>query len=98
MITDEQYLRALNYPEDAWALSDQQWYTVAEIAAKLAMSAGGIRNMAERDEFPGAIQYAEKRIGWRIPRSGVIAFIATQRRATSQRRVDAQSVAEEDAS
>jgi hypothetical protein len=86
--TDEQYLRDLNYPEDQWVLGGQQWYTASEVADKLGLSDGGVRNMAERGEFPGAIQYPEKRTGWRIPRSGLIAFIAAQRRRTEARRDD----------
>jgi hypothetical protein len=88
MSDDEKYLRDLAYPEDTWVLSGQQWYAASEIADRLGLSDGGVRNLAERGVFPGAIQYAEKRIGWRIPRSGLIAFIAAQRRNTQSKRND----------
>jgi predicted DNA-binding transcriptional regulator AlpA len=96
MTTDEQYLRKLKYPEDDWALSDQRWYTASEVADKLGMSAITVRSFAARGEFPGAIQYAEQRLGWRIPRSGLITFIACRRRDTEQRQQDATPTAQEE--
>lgn len=82
---DEQFLRDLNYAEDAWVLSGQQWYTAVEVAEHLGISDGGVRNLAERGEIPGAVLHDTKRIGWRLPRSGLISYLADQRRKTAQR-------------
>jgi hypothetical protein len=85
MNDDEQYLRDLGYSEDTWVLSGQQWYTTGEVAQHLGLSEGGVRNLAERGVIPGAILHDAKRIGWRLPRQGLIAYLAAQRRHTEQR-------------
>lgn len=85
MSEDEKYLRDLGYAEDAWVLSGQQWYTTGEVADHLGLSEGGVRSLADRGAIPGAILHDAKRIGWRLPRSGLIAYVAAQRRNTEQR-------------
>jgi hypothetical protein len=86
---DEQYLRELAYPEDQWVLGGQQWYTTGEAAEALGMSDETLRKFALSGAVPGAIQHDTKRIGWRFPRSGLIAYIAGQRRKTAARQHDA---------
>ena len=88
MTDDEKYLRDLGYAEDAWVLSGQQWYTTGEASEHLGMSDETVRKLAERGAIPGAIQHDTKRIGWRFPRSGLIAYLAGQRRNTEQRQRD----------
>src|SRR5260370_919398 len=38
MSQDEEYLRSLAYPQDAWVLGGQQWYTALEAAEHLGVS------------------------------------------------------------
>ena len=38
MNEDEQYLRGRNFPEDAWVLSGQQWYTTSEAAKYMGVT------------------------------------------------------------
>jgi hypothetical protein len=83
---DERYLRTLGYAEDAWVLSGQQWYTAAEAAAKLGISHDAVSRLAETGAIPGALLHDVKRIGWRLPRSGLIAYVAHQRRHTEERK------------
>lgn len=89
MSDDERYLRELAIPEDAWVLGGQQWYTTGEAADYLGMSDETLRKLAASGVIPGAIQHETKRIGWRFPRSGLIAYLAAQRRRTAQRQRDA---------
>jgi excisionase family DNA binding protein len=83
---DEQYLRNLDFPQDRWVLSGQQWYTATEAAKYLAVSDEYIRNLAEQGAIPGAILHSARRIGWRLPREGLIHYVAEQRRNTQRRR------------
>jgi excisionase family DNA binding protein len=85
MTEDEKYLRDLGYAEDEWVLSGQQWYTAAEASAHLGFSDEYVRRLAEAGRIPGAILHDARRIGWRFPRSGLIAYLAEQRRNTEQR-------------
>ena len=85
MNDDEEYLRGLGIPEDAWVLSGQQWYATSEAAKYLGVSADVIRAAADRGAIPGAILH-EARVGWRLPRSGLIHYLADQRRKTLERR------------
>jgi Helix-turn-helix domain len=81
---DEQYLRELAFPEDAWVLDGPPFYTATEVADHFGVTAGGVRSLAERGEFPGALLLSA-RSGWRIPRSGLIAYLARLRRETTVR-------------
>lgn len=85
MTDDEKYLRDSGFPEDAWVLSGQQWYTAIEVAEHLGFSDEYVRRLAEGGRIPGAILHDARRIGWRLPRSGLIAYLAEQRRNTEQR-------------
>lgn len=87
MSEDEKYLRDLGYPQDAWVLSGQQWYTAVEVGKYLGISDDAARKLAEGGRVPGAILH-DRRIGWRFPREGMIAYIAEQRRRTEQRQRD----------
>jgi Helix-turn-helix domain len=89
MTDDEKYLRDLDYPEDRWVLSGQQWYATGEAAEKLGVSDETLRKFAAGGAIPGAIQHDTRRVGWRLPRSGLIAYIAGQRRRTAERQHDA---------
>jgi len=87
MVTeDEQYLRNLGRPEDVWVLSGQQWWTAADVARMLGISDEAVRSLAERGAIPGAILHDIKRVGWRLPRDGLITYLATQRRKVEERR------------
>ena len=84
MSEDEKYLRDLGYPADTWVLSGQQWYTAVEVGKFLGISDDAARKLAENGRIPGAILH-DRRIGWRFPREGLIAYVAEQRRRTEQR-------------
>lgn len=88
MTEDEKYLRKLGYPQDEWALSGQQWYTALEVAKNLGISDEGVRKLAQMDKFPGAVLHSLQRMGWRIPREGVIHYLAQLHREQEQRRRD----------
>jgi Helix-turn-helix domain len=85
---DEKYLRGLDFPQDAWVLSGQQWYTAVEVGKHLGISDDAARKLAEHGRIPGAILHDVRRIGWRFPREGLIAYLAEQRRRTEQRQRD----------
>ncbi len=85
MSQDEEYLRSLAYPQDAWVLGGQQWYTALEAAEHLGVSDEYVRRLADKGAIPGAILHDVRRVGWRLPREGLIAYLATQRRHTEQR-------------
>ena len=83
----EQYLRTLDLPEDRPFLDNgQQYYSVLQLVGKLfGMGESAIRDKAESGEIP----HATLAHGWKIPRSGVLYYIATQRREQTQRRANA---------
>src|SRR6266851_3118780 len=85
MSPDEEYLRSLAYPQDAWVLSGQQWYTALEVAEHLGVSDEYVRRLADRGAIPGAILHDVRRVGWRFPRDGLITYLAGLRRNTEQR-------------
>lgn len=94
MSDEEKYLRKLNYPVDEWVLnSGQQWYRAVEVAEGLGLSHDIITKLAEEGRFPGAILHDTKRIGWRIPREGVIHYLYDQRKKTEERREDRATTA-----
>lgn len=82
---DEAYLRDLGYPEDAWLFSSQKWYRTAEVAEQLAISGDTVNRLAEKGRIPGAVLHGEmssdlrRRTGWRLPRSGLIVYMARRR-------------------
>src|SRR5262245_41069916 len=81
---DEDYLRALARPEDGWVLSGRQWYTALAVSEHLAVSDEYVRRLGERGQIPGAILH-ERRVGWRLPRAGLITYLAQLRRHTAAR-------------
>jgi hypothetical protein len=82
---DEKYLHKLGYAQDEWALSGQQWYTALEVAKHLGISDEGARKLAELGKIPGAVLHGVKRIGWRFPREGLIAYLAELHREADRR-------------
>lgn len=89
---DEAYLRSLGYPEDAWLFSGQKWYRTAEVAEEMAISEDTVNRLAEAGHIPGAVLHGElgsgsrRRTGWRLPRSGLIVYMARRRREQAQGR------------
>lgn len=88
MSEDEQYLRDLGYPQNDWVLGGQQWYTISEVAEHLAISDEGVRKLVESGSMPGSLMHGIKRIGWRIPREGLIVYLANAHRRVEERRRD----------
>jgi hypothetical protein len=61
-------------PEYEWLITNGlQWWTVPQLAEHLPIGEAAIR--ARIHEFPGAQDYGDK-IGYRIPKSGVIMYLA----------------------
>ena len=88
MSEDEKYLRELGYPQNDWVLGGQQWYTVSEAARHLGISDEGMRKLVEAGQVPGSLMHGVKRIGWRLPREGLVAYLAEAHRRVEQRRRD----------
>jgi hypothetical protein len=80
----EEYLRGLDLPEDDWIVKQgQQFYALGQAADNLfGLSVDAVRKRAEDGDIPGAIQLDERH--WRLPRSGLIYYIAQQRRRQGQ--------------
>jgi hypothetical protein len=53
----------------------KQWFKVSEVATGLNVSVETVRKWCESGKFPNAIKDDNPRIGWRIPRSSLIAFL-----------------------
>lgn len=66
-------------PEFAWLRDDKKvWYQAHEIEEGLGYTTSTVRRYCEAGKFPGARLYTGGSIqygGWRIPRSGIIAFL-----------------------
>ena len=84
----ETYLRQKGVPEDAWVLnSGQLFYRVSEVEGKLfGLTGDAIRSLASSGQIPNAVQPSQQ-VGWRLPRSGIIYYIAQIRRTQEQRQV-----------
>lgn len=88
---DETFLRSLGHPEDAWLFTGQKWYRSSEVAEQLALSEDTVNRLADAGLIPGAILHGElgtgsrRRAGWRLPRSGLIVYMARIRRERMQR-------------
>jgi Helix-turn-helix domain len=79
------YLRERGFPEDAWILGDgQQWFKVSEVADPLGLSTNNLRTLAEQGKIPGAVLHG-KQTGWRLPRSGIVIFLARLRQEQEAR-------------
>lgn len=77
-MADETTLNAI--PEYDWLTkSAQSWWTVAEVSLHTGVSHETVRSRCESGEIPGAIQY-DRPVGWRMPRSGLLAFYAERYR------------------
>jgi hypothetical protein len=67
------------YPEYRWLMGadgvSKQWWSVADVAAQLDLTADVVRAWCQRGEIPGAVLY-EKQVGWRMPRSGLVVYFA----------------------
>ena len=76
------------WPEYA-CLTDERgaksWYNVAEIARGAGVSRDTARDWCEKGAIPGAIYYGPD-IGWRVPRSGLIEYLAGLQRRQHQAR------------
>lgn len=71
-------------PEYDWLTkSDTPWWTVEQVAAHSGVSKDVVRSRAESGEIPGAILY-ERPVGWRLPRSGLLAFYSERYRRQRQ--------------
>lgn len=82
----EAFLRGLGYPTDLDLLNATSPYMkVSAVALLLGLSDFQVRARAEAGEFPGAILYPDPQTGWRIPRFGVVIYLARMRRQTEQR-------------
>lgn len=65
------------YPDYDWLTkSGLQFWTVSEVAKNLNIGPAAVRARCESGAFDGALFYGVQ-IGWRIPRSGLIVYLAT---------------------
>jgi hypothetical protein len=72
-------------PEFAWLTgSKQQWWTVDEVSDKLGIGPAAVRSLIEHGDIAGAVLYGT-RIGWRLPRSGLLVYLARLRREAQGR-------------
>lgn len=82
----EQQLQAI--PEYDWiARSGQQWFTVSEVATAMAVGKEAVRGWCERGLIAGAVMYGQQ-IGWRMPRSGLLLYLADLVRSGGRGRAD----------
>jgi hypothetical protein len=81
----ERYLRSVGWDEDRWILDEgSQWLRVGELEGRLfGLAANSVSKLAQTGQFPGAVLPSQQ-AGWRIPRSGVIYYIAQRRRETER--------------
>lgn len=71
-------------PEYDWLTgSDAPWWTVEQVASHTGVSEETVRSRAKGGEIPGAIQY-DRPVGWRLPRSGLLAFYSERYRRQQQ--------------
>lgn len=82
----EEYLRACRVPEDAWILESQQsFFKMHQVAGRLfGMEETAIRALLRSGQIPGAVM-PTKYVGWSLPRSGLIYYMAQVRRAEAER-------------
>jgi hypothetical protein len=74
----EAYLRS--YPEFDWLTKNgQQWFRTQEVSDGLGIGEAAVRAICDRGEIDGAINYG-KPIGWRMPRTGLIMYLAGLKR------------------
>lgn len=76
MTPSEAEARLQAVPEYAWILANSnQWYSAVEVAKQLGVSSDVVSKWCRERRIPGAVQM-ERRIGWRLPRSGILVFLA----------------------
>jgi hypothetical protein len=82
----EAYLREKNLGEDRWILDEgQPWLKISQLGNHLfGLNAPTIGKLAEKGEIPHAALLSSQG-GWRLPRSGIIYYIAQVRRSMEQR-------------
>ncbi len=79
----ERYLR--EFPEFTW-LTDtapDHWYKIIEVADALRLGETAVRNACMRGSINGAINYGP-RIGWRMPRRGLLLYFAAKKQQSRQ--------------
>ena len=65
-------------PELAPIVSDPRpFWKTGEVAALLGVTDHIVRGWCESGQIRGAIKY-EQNVGWRIPRSGLLVFLASR--------------------
>jgi hypothetical protein len=80
-ITEAEQLLA-DIPEYGWIVeATKQFWSSGDIAKHLSINAGTVRRWCEEGLLPGAVFYGEK-LGWRIPRSGILLYLASLRSST----------------
>lgn len=69
--------RLAQRPEFRWLAEapDTAWFNVTEAARHIGIAASTMRKLCERGDMPGSIYYGPD-IGWRIPRSGLVEYLA----------------------
>lgn len=78
----QQTLEAI--PEYDWLTrSEQQWFTVSEVAPHMAVSKETVRDWCETGQIKHATLYKQQ-VGWRMPRSGLMLFFAKRVREREQ--------------
>ncbi len=60
--------------------SGRQFFTTTEIATQLRLSPSVVRRLCEDGSLSGAVFY-DAFIGWRVPRSSVLIYVASAIRA-----------------
>lgn len=67
-------------PEFAWVLAPGDgWFNVSEIARGLGVSRKIVTDWCRDGAIPGVVYYGED-VGYRVPRSGLIEFLAARLR------------------
>ncbi|HEV2459221.1 MAG TPA: hypothetical protein VGS80_12755 [Ktedonobacterales bacterium] len=72
--------------------SPTPFWKVQQVAGPLGVTEHIVRNWCERGYIRGAIKYDDPQVGWRIPRSGLIVFLAERVRAQQQQGQHGQDV------
>lgn len=83
------YLLGLNRAEDHWITRDDRpWWKLSQLERQLfGMEAEALRQAVMRGEMPGGV-LVNQQAGWRVPRGGVLQYLARirQQQERTQRR------------
>lgn len=72
-------------PEYHWLTrSDAPIWRVQQVAGPLGVTEHIVRNWCEGGLIRGAIKYDASQVGWRIPRSGLLVFLAARMQGGAQ--------------